>query len=651
MHLTTTSPGKWSKWKTPSLAMGFMLLAAAFSQQLVVGYFEAQITGEMKARSSEIADGLINGMNMLMVTGQISDPKNRELLLEKMGSSQGVDGLRIIRARQVQDQFGPGLPIEQPLDSLDHQAIETRKPVFAVNKLDNGKHQFRAVIPFIVSTNFRGTNCLMCHHVQVGSVNGAASILLNMDDADAKMSRVRHWVWAGDGVLAMMLGLVVVWRRADQRIQILANYDNVTGLPNRNLLHDRLTQAINFARRYEKMVGVLFIDLDNFKTVNDSLGHQMGDRLLRQLGERLASCVREADTVARLGGDEFIIAVTGLDHPDSLVFVAEKVLDSFSIPFMLDEHELFISASIGIAVFPKDGENETTLLKNADSAMYHAKDRGKRHFQFYASEMNQKAQERLSLTNDLHYALKRDEFLLHYQPQIDMKSGKIIGVETLIRWQHPQLGLVSPAKFIPLAEETRLILPIGEWILHAACSQAAEWQQQGYKLSVAVNLSPMQVEEDGLLELVENTLRKTGMDPKYLELELTENILIQRPETVYKVFRQLRAQGVRLAIDDFGTGYSSLNYLSRLPIDKLKIDKSFIPDIANDPNDRSIVEAIISMAHSLHLKAIAEGVESEDQAEFLRRLNCDEAQGYLFGKPVPGDELAAMLADHPAEAK
>jgi diguanylate cyclase (GGDEF)-like protein len=651
MRTTTTLPGKWSKWKTPSLAMGFLLLVSAFSQQLIVGYFEAQISGEMRARSTELADGLINGMNMLMITGQVSAPENRRLLLEKMASSQGVDELRIIRAKQVQDQFGPGLPTEQAVDALDRAAIETKKPIFQTVELNNNKHQFRAVIPFVASTNFRGTNCLMCHHVQEGSVNGAASILLDMDEADEKLSRVRHWVWAGDAVFALMLALILLWRRADRRIQFLANYDPVTGLPNRNLLHDRLSQAINFAQRYDRMLGILFIDLDDFKTVNDSLGHHMGDRLLRQLGERLMTCVRGMDTVARLGGDEFVIAVTGLDHPDSLIFVAEKVLDSLSRPFILDDHELFISSSIGIAVFPRDGGNETTLLKNADSAMYHAKERGKRHFQFYSSEMNHKARERLSLINDLHRALERDELLLHYQPQINLKTGEITGVEALIRWKHPQHGMVPPMKFIPLAEETRLILPIGEWILHTACTHTVDWHKRGFKLSVAINLSPLQVEDQGLQEMVADALSNTGMNPEYLELELTENILIQRPEVVYKIFRQLRAKGVRLAIDDFGTGYSSLNYLSRLPIDKLKIDKSFIPDIANDPNDRSIVEAIISMAHSLRLKAIAEGVEAEDQAEFLRRLNCDEAQGYLFGKPVSKEKMDAILAARVGQAK
>ncbi len=644
MRATTALPAKWSKWKAPSLAMAFLLVISAFSQQLIVGYFEEQISREMKARSTELADGLINGMNMLMITGQISDPANRKLLLKKMASSQGVDELRIIRAPQVQEQFGTGLPTEQSVDNLDRAALAGKKPIFQIVELDSNKQQFRAVIPFIASSNFRGTNCLMCHHVDEGSVNGAASILLNMDEASEKLTRVRHWVWTGDVILALMLALLLLWRRADQRIHFLANYDPVTGLPNRNLLHDRVSQAINSARRFDRMMGVLFIDLDDFKTVNDSLGHHMGDRLLRLLGERLATCVRATDTVARLGGDEFVMLVTGLDHPDSLVFVAEKVMSSLDRPFILDDHELFVSSSIGIAVFPRDGDNETTLLKNADSAMYHAKERGKRHFEFYATEMNQKARERLSLINDLHRALERNEFLLHYQPQVSLKTGEITGVETLIRWKHPQHGLVPPAKFIPLAEETRLILPISEWVLRTACTQMAEWHKQGFKLSVAINLSPTQIAEPGLQEMVEGVLRSTGINPKYLELEITENILIQRPEVVYKIFKQLRAQGVRLAIDDFGTGYSSLNYLSRLPIDKLKIDKSFIPDIANDPNDRSIVEAIISMAHSLRLKAIAEGVEAEDQAEFLRRLNCDEAQGYLFGMPASKEEMDITLA-------
>jgi len=627
----------------PSLAMGVLLLLAAFSQHWIVSYFDSQITGEMKSRSAELADGLINGMNMLMVTGQISDPENRKLLLRKMADSKGVDEVRIIRAKQVQDQFGTGLPTEQAQDDLDRQAIETKTPVFSIKQLPDGKREFRTVIPFIVSKDFRGTNCLNCHHVEVGSVNGATSILLNMDEADAHIARVKHWVWAGDIIIVLMLALIVIWRKVDRRIQTLANYDAVTSLPNRNLLHDRLSQAINFARRYERMVAILFIDLDDFKVVNDSLGHNVGDQLLSELGKRLTGCVREADSVARLGGDEFVIVLTGITHRDGVVFIAEKMLESLSRPFILEGREVFISSSIGIAVFPKDGENEATLLKNADSAMYHAKERGKGNYQFYATEMNEMALERLSLINDLHRALERGEFTLHYQPQINLKSGKITGVEALIRWQHSQKGLIPPLKFIPIAEETRLILPIGQWILHTVCAQAVEWHKQGFDLTVSVNLSTIQVEEQRLVELVDNTLRETGMNPKYLELELTENILIERPDAIYKIFQQLRERGVRLAIDDFGTGYSSLSYLSKLPIDKLKIDRSFVRDIADDADDRSIVEAIISMSHSLRLKAIAEGVETQEQEEILRRLNCDEIQGYLFSKPLPRDELGAML--------
>ena len=623
--------------------MGVLLLLAAFSQHWIVSYFDSQITGEMKSRSAELADGLINGMNMLMVTGQISDPENRKLLLRKMADSKGVDEVRIIRAKQVQDQFGTGLPTEQAQDDLDRQAIETKTPVFSIKQLPDGKREFRTVIPFIVSKDFRGTNCLNCHHVEVGSVNGATSILLNMDEADAHIARVKHWVWAGDIIIVLMLALIVIWRKVDRRIQTLANYDAVTSLPNRNLLHDRLSQAINFARRYERMVAILFIDLDDFKVVNDSLGHNVGDQLLSELGKRLTGCVREADSVARLGGDEFVIVLTGITHRDGVVFIAEKMLESLSRPFILEGREVFISSSIGIAVFPKDGENEATLLKNADSAMYHAKERGKGNYQFYATEMNEMALERLSLINDLHRALERGEFTLHYQPQINLKSGKITGVEALIRWQHPQKGLIPPLKFIPIAEETRLILPIGQWILHTVCAQAVEWHKQGFDLTVSVNLSTIQVEEQRLVELVDNTLRETGMNPKYLELELTENILIERPDAIYKIFQQLRERGVRLAIDDFGTGYSSLSYLSKLPIDKLKIDRSFVRDIADDADDRSIVEAIISMSHSLRLKAIAEGVETQEQEEILRRLNCDEIQGYLFSKPLPRDELGAML--------
>ncbi len=630
----------------PSLAMGVLLLFAAAGQHWIVGYFESQITSEMKYRSSELADGLINGMNMLMITGQISDPSNRTLLLRKMADSKGVDEVRIIRARQVQDQFGPGLASEQAQDDLDRQAMQSKAPIYTINQLADGRREFRAVIPFIAKKDFRGTNCLSCHHVEENSVNGAASILLNMDEADAKIASVKRWVWAGDAILFLMLAMILIWRKLDRRIQALANYDSVTGLPNRNLLHDRISQAISYARRYDKITAILFIDLDDFKVVNDSLGHNVGDQLLRELGMRLTACVREMDSVARLGGDEFVILLTGMAHRDGVVFIAEKVLESLSRPFLLEGHEVFISSSIGIATFPKDGENEATLLKHADSAMYHAKKRGKGHYQFYAAEMNELALERLSLVNDLHRALARDEFVLHYQPQVDMKTGKITGVEALVRWQHPQKGMVPPAKFISAAEETRLILPLGEWVLHTACEQAVKWHRKGYDITIAVNISALQVEEQRLVELVDDALRQTGINPKYLELELTENVLIERSDAIFRIFQQLREKGVHMAIDDFGTGYSSLSYLSKLPIDKLKIDRSFVRDIAEDADYRAIVAAIISMSHSLRLKAIAEGVETRAQEELLRRMDCDEMQGFLFSKAVPAEEISAMLAEN-----
>ena len=627
----------------PSLAMAVLLMIAAVSQHWIVNYFESQMISDMKSRSAELADGLINGMNMLMVTGQISDPENRLLMLHKMAASKGVEELRIIRAKQVRDQFGPGLPSEQPKDALDRRAIKTKKPVYQFIDLPNGKRQFRSVIPFIVSKDFRGTNCLMCHRVKVGSVNGAASIVLNMDAADAHIAKVKRWVWAGDALLILMMGMIIIWRRVDRRIQILANYDDVTGLPNRNLLHDRIDQAINFSRRYGKMTSILFIDLDDFKVVNDSLGHNVGDQLLRELGIRLTGCVRSVDTVARLGGDEFIIVLTAMPHQDNVVFIAEKVIDSLSRPFLLEGHEVFVSSSIGIANYPKDGEDEITLLKNADSAMYHAKERGKGNYQFYAAEMNEMALERLSMINDLHRAVERQEFMLYYQPQVDIKSGKISGVEALLRWHHPQKGMIPPSKFIPLVEETRLILPIGEWVLQTACEQAVKWHRQGIEITMAVNLSALQIEDYRLMKLVNGVLKKTGMDPRLLELELTENVLVERSEVIFRIFRQLREKGVLLSIDDFGTGYSSLSYLNQLPIDKLKIDSSFVRDISVDSDDRAIVAAIISMAHSLRLKALAEGVETREQEDILRSMGCDEIQGYLYSKPLPPDELTPRL--------
>jgi len=423
-----------------------------------------------------------------------------------------------------------------------------------------------------------------------------------------------------------------------------ANYDSLTQLPNRTLLQDRLKHAIAHARRTRRLMAVLFLDLDRFKMVNDSLGHAAGDALLKAVAIRLRTSVREGDTVARLGGDEFVIVLEELPQADLATLGACKVLEIMKAPFTLAGQEFFVNCSIGISLFPKDGQDGPTLLKNADTAMYRAKERGRNMIQFYAAAMNARAFERLTLENGLRHALEAGELMLHYQPQVDLVSSQIIGMEALLRWRHLKLGMIAPAEFIPLAEETGLIVPIGEWVLKTVCAQIRAWQEAGLPaLPVAVNLSARQFMQAGLAEQVAGILAATGLKANQLELEITESLLMKDVEGAVDTLRIFKAMGVGLAIDDFGTGYSSLNYLKRFPIDRLKIDQSFVRDITIDSDDAAIALAVIAMAHSLRLKVIAEGVETAAQLDFLRSRHCDEMQGYYFSRPLPAEEIAALL--------
>ncbi|MEK7758764.1 MAG: EAL domain-containing protein, partial [Pseudomonadota bacterium] len=400
----------------------------------------------------------------------------------------------------------------------------------------------------------------------------------------------------------------------------LANYDTLTDLPNRMLLSQRLGKAIEEAEHSERLVAVLFIDLDRFKIINDTLGHDSGDELLKIVARRLSEAVRPGDTVARYGGDEFVIVLANVAHIDDVTRVANKMLGRLSPAIIIGGRELFVTPSIGITLFPFDNDTSDELLRNADSAMFDAKDHGGNCFRFYTAEMNARAERRLTLETGLRHALERGEFLLHYQPQVDIVSGDIRGAEALIRWQHPDWGLVPPAEFIPLAEETGLILPIGEWVLTEACTQARHWHDAGHAgLRIAVNLSGRQLAQKNLVEIVAATLTRCAVARGMLELEITESLLMQDLERIAATLEALVALGVTVSMDDFGTGYSSLSYLKRLPIDVLKIDQSFVHDIGSDPDDAAIVQAIIAMAHSLGIKVIAEGVETAEQLAFLRR--------------------------------
>ena len=438
-------------------------------------------------------------------------------------------------------------------------------------------------------------------------------------------------------------------KAAEKQIQFLAYYDALTGLPNRTLLQDRLSKALAGARRRKDKVALLFLDLDGFKTINDSLGHSVGDLVLQEVAERLKRFAREQDTVARVGGDEFLIVLTAVKDAADAAVAAERLMHAMTVELVIQGRSLSISCSIGIGIFPEHGTDGETLIKNADAAMYCAKESGCNSFRFFSEGMNAEAMERLTLEHGLRLALEKRELFLVYQPQMDIATGKTTGLEALLRWQHPELGLVRPDKFIRIAENSGLIIPIGEWVLRTACSQARKWQDEGLlAVPVAVNVSAVQFRQEDFCELIGRVLWETGLAPQYLEMELTESLLLSNAHVTLSVLQNLRAMGLKLAIDDFGTGYSSLSYLRQFPVSKLKIDRSFIRDVAVNPDDAAITTAIIGMAKSLNLKVIAEGVEDEAQMSFLRARQCDEIQGYYFSKPLVVEKVADKLrGDHP----
>jgi len=473
-----------------------------------------------------------------------------------------------------------------------------------------------------------------------------------------RRDRTKKWALANiravrdaSGTIALMEGTMedITDRKcAEEQVQFLAFYDALTGLPNRTLLRDRLANALAAARRRNEKVAVLFLDLDRFKVINDSLGHSSGDVLLQEVATRLKKCAREHDTVARQGGDEFVIVMSGIrDVPDAAV-AAERIMDGMCSEFLIQEHSLTVSCSIGISVYPDHGADIETLLKHADAAMYCAKESGRNAFRFFSEHMNEQAVERLTIEHNLRSALGKNELFLVYQPQAELATGGIIGVEALLRWKHPELGLIPPDRFIRVAENTGLILPIGEWVLQTACAAARRWQDQGLPpIPVAVNVSAVQFRQEGFRALVRRILDETHLPPQYLELELTESVLLVNADLTFPVLQELKSMGVRLAIDDFGTGYSSLSYLRQFPVHRLKIDRSFVKAVAVNPDDAAITSAIISMGKSLNLKVIAEGVEDQAQMAFLKAHHCDEIQGYYFGAPMSPEEIAQKLRSLP----
>ena len=431
---------------------------------------------------------------------------------------------------------------------------------------------------------------------------------------------------------------------SEDRLAYMAQYDHLTGLANRVLFKDRLEQALVRTKRSGTLMALIFLDLNRFKAVNDTLGHGAGDLLLKKVAERLEGCVRESDTVARMGGDEFSIILDDLTEAQQIALVARKIIDNLAQPFVLNGHEAFVTTSVGIAVYPSSsGES---LVADADSAMYSAKEQGQNTYRFHTPEMNAQARELLDMESKLRRALEQEEFLLYYQPQVDLATGRIVGTEALLRWQHPELGLISPGKFIPVLEDIGMMVRVGEWVLETACRQGKAWQRDGFPpLRMAVNISARQFGQQDIIGIVAGVLRETGFDPHCLGLEITESLLMDDIQANSRLLDELKTSvgGLQISIDDFGTGYSSLYYLKALPIDVLKIDQSFIRDITTDPDDATITTAIINLAHNIGLKVIAEGVETEEQLAYLREKVCDEAQGYYFGRPLPANEFTRLL--------
>ncbi len=446
-------------------------------------------------------------------------------------------------------------------------------------------------------------------------------------------------------------------KKAEEKIRHLAYYDVLTGLPNRQMFKEYAAHTLASAQRDGTKMALLYLDIDQFKRVNDTLGHTAGDELLKIFAKQINGNIRGSDffaksqteegihsSLSRLGGDEFTILLTGLTEVEHAAAAAKRILENLSVPVKISGKEFIITGSMGISIYPTDAENIDTLLKNADIAMYHAKDTGRNKFQFYSEEMNVSTMKRLTMEAELKKALERDEFVLYYQPQVEAETGTIVGLEALVRWEHPENGLLSPLEFITIAEETGLIIPLGEWVLQTACEQMQAWQQTGLTpLRISVNLSGRQFKQYDIIKSVQNILDATHLDPRYLELELTESVLMNDVEENISTLRKLKESGLKLSVDDFGTGYSSMSYLKRFPLDTLKIDRCFVKDIMTDPNDAAITKAIIALAKSLNLKTIAEGVETEDQFTFLREEGCDQIQGYLISRPLPAEEIVVLL--------
>jgi diguanylate cyclase (GGDEF)-like protein/PAS domain S-box-containing protein len=646
-HSATTTEKEHAIWAA-RLAM-----VAVFSTPLMVAWaeFAPNTPGRVRTYRLWLTIGTMLVMGALVLLKQ--HLLDGELIRLLEASHQSLDNLKRLQTRLGQAEEKYRAIFEDAVVGIfqitpDGRPLSINRALAEMHGYDSPE-QFLAEVPNVASQLFVDPSRMD----ELGQILAKNGVVRGAEVEVYRKDRTKKWVLMNrravcdaEGNIALHEGTVedITDRKAaEERVQYLAYYDELTGLPNRTLLQDRLAKALASARRQKDKVALLFLDLDRFKIINDSLGHSIGDLLLQAVAERLKKWTREQDTVARLGGDEFLIVLTtAKDIPDVAV-AAERLMDAMTAEFVVQGHSLSIGCSVGISIFPEHGADCETLIKNADAAMYCAKDYGN-NFRFFTEDMNAQVVERLTLESNLRLALDKRELFLVYQPQMDIATGRIVGLEALLRWQHPELGLVPPDKFIRIAENSGLIMPIGEWVLRTACSQARKWQDAGLlAVSVAVNVSAVQFRQEGFRELIGRVLWETGLASQYLELELTESLLLSNANVTLSVLQQLKAMGLKLAIDDFGTGYSSFSYLRQFRVNKLKIDRSFIREVSVNPDDAAITAAIIGMAKSLSLKVIAEGVENEAQVSFLRTHHCDEIQGHYFSKPLTVDDVAAKL--------
>ncbi|MDP3846611.1 MAG: EAL domain-containing protein [Pseudomonas sp.] len=605
--------------------------------------WKSPVTGEWRLRFSRrlgASDGPLSGMVMVEVDAAyfVSSYDSSKLGEHGVLGILGTDG--VFRVRRTGEAIFAGDVVDyaaQVPDTEDAQAVLSVNGWDGVQRYTSARQLYDAPLAVIVglSAEERLAPVVRQAHNYLWRAAGGSLLLVLLVGLLSRMS----WQLAQSRLRAAQAKVAYA-----QSVEYLAYHDGLTSLPNRSLFSNLLSQSISEAQRYHRQLAVLFLDLDRFKHINDTLGHEAGDQLLQEVATRLQSCLRDSDTVARLGGDEFVVLLPELSENKYAATAAQKILSAVAKSFNLRGQEFRVTASIGISLYPQDGLDEQTLKKNADIAMYQAKQQGKNNFQFYSEELNAKSLERLTLELSLRHALEHQEFQLHYQAKQDIRSGRITGVEALLRWEHPDLGQVAPMQFIPVAEETGLIVLIGKWVLKTACLQNVAWQQQGLPvLSMAVNLSERQFADEHLLTDLSSILEETGMPANLLELEIAESMLMQDIKRAMRVLTGLKRLNVQIAIDDFGIGYSSLSTLKHFPLDSIKIDRSFIRDITSAVEDRALTDAIIAMSRTLSLTVVAQGVETREQADFLRNNTCDKFQGYYFNKPIPADQFEALL--------